>query len=249
MIIRIDSDKFDGQVLKVNFGDGNFVDYNVDDVKETGITIPDGTDFSKIQIRAAGKLYTELLAETKLIKVTDVIPTRTDIFSTPLYHKIDIEDAVRIDGSGNVCNNNYSSIFYKRNYDGSYNLTNNVLSSKYGTCGEFLGWKLDSNVYYYVDGEYLPAYLYNTPGKDYYESSSSSDFSGLKFYCRKMIYTHFFVEDINAARSAGDKFTVYVSEGGTGHYILTTAEIVSVGVTECGGKTYTYKIDGETFSY
>ena len=73
MIIRIDSDKFDGQVLKVNFGDGNFVDYNVDDVKETGITIPDGTDFSKIQIRAAGKLYTELLAETKLLKVSETM--------------------------------------------------------------------------------------------------------------------------------------------------------------------------------
>jgi hypothetical protein len=73
MIIRIDSDKFDGQVLQVNFGDGNFVDYNVDDVKETGITIPEGTDFSKIQIRAAGKLYTELLAETKLLKVSETM--------------------------------------------------------------------------------------------------------------------------------------------------------------------------------
>lgn len=72
-IIRIDSDDFAGQLIKVDFGDGNKLEYNVDEVKDTGIPIPAGTDYSQIKVYAAGRLYTDLLGETKLLKVADTL--------------------------------------------------------------------------------------------------------------------------------------------------------------------------------
>lgn len=95
MKIKFTSLPTSGGKIQVSFdGGGSFTDYNVEDVRESGIPLDDGQDYSLIQIKSSASVLKDLDV-VKNIKVIDPEAGGDSV------DDIILSCSIRYDGSGN----------------------------------------------------------------------------------------------------------------------------------------------------